>query len=103
MPGQHLTMLPIYEICFQSGKFLCMKCYVSMRCENCEIQTVVLHFLLKVTYWVNITLFKNMHYIILFQILINKTKLIIMHFNTFTMNVNSYTTIGKLLFTTSTL
>lgn len=60
---------------FQSSKFLCMKCYVSMRCEkyeNGEIQIVILHFLLKVMYWVNIRLFKNMHYIILLQILINK-------------------------------
>lgn len=77
-----------------------------MRCEKCEngeIQTVILHFLLKVMYWVNSTLFKNMHYIILFQIVINKITLIIMNFITFRMNVNSYTTIGKVLFTTSTL
>lgn len=71
-----------------------------MRCEkyeNGEIQTVVLHFLLKVLYWVNITLFKNMHCIILFHILM------IMNFITFRMNANSSKTIGKLLFTTSTL
>lgn len=82
-----------------------MKCYVSMRCEKCEndeIQTVILHFLLKVMYWVNIPLFKK-YYIILFQNVINKITVIIINFITFRMNVNSYTTIGKLVTTTSTL
>lgn len=76
-----------------------------MRCEKCEndeIQTVILHFLLKVMYWVNIPLFKK-YYIILFQNVINKITVIIINFITFRMNVNSYTTIGKLVTTTSTL